>query len=529
MKITKIYILAFVFLSLGGCSKGFLDVEPITNPTETNFYKTPEDAYTALVGCYDGLQTVWADGVSFPVASELLSDNCFGGTGASDAYGYQMIDEFDKNRSPSDQDLFGANWSAYYKAIFRCNMLIGKMDQIDWSSNPTLRNTYESEVRFLRAYLYFDMVRLWGNIPLLTAPSKENIPQSSAEEVFKTIAEDLKFAADNLPATNYAAQPVATHGRVTKWAAEALLGRVYLFYTGYYAKPDLAGVVTKAQALTYLENVVTNGGFGLVGDFANLWPASLTGYVGEDNRETVFGIKYTYTSDYAGNIDGNHWMVMYGMREQYSYPYGNGWGGATVNPKLYNAYLATDTRKAASTIAIAEEKIPFVNQNKQREYTGYYVKKYAPLVDEAGNSIAVNNGAANFMIGQFEDYVAIRYSDVLLMAAELGSANAQTYFDDVRRRAYQGAFTPLAISQDNIMKERRLEFAFEGIRFWDLLRRGVNVAAQEIAETTTVLNGGKPATKTITAAKITETKGWQQIPNSEVALSTGVLKQNPGW
>lgn len=529
MKTTKIYILAFMLLSLGGCSKGFLDIEPVTSVTEVNYYKTPADAYKALVGCYDGLQTVWADGMSFPVASELLSDNCFGGTGVSDGYGYQMIDEFDKSRSPSDQSLFGANWIAYYKAIYRCNVLIGKMDQIDWSSDPTLRNTYESEVHFLRAYLYFDMVRLWGNIPLLTVPSAENLPQSSPDEVYKVIAEDLKLAADNLPATNYTAQPAATHGRVTKWAAEALLGRVFLFYTGYYAKPDLAGVVTKAQALAYLENVISNGGFGLVENFANLWPASLAGYVGEDNKETVFGIKYTYTSDYNGNTDGNHWMVMYGMRDQFSYPYGSGWGGAPVNPKLYNAYSNTDTRKSASTLSIVDEKIAYVNQSKQREYTGFYVKKYIPLVDEAGNSVAVNKGAVNFMIGQFEDYVAIRYSDVLLMAAELGSANAQSYFDDVRRRAYQGAFTPLTISQDNIMKERRLEFAFEGIRFWDLLRRGVSVAAQEIAETTTVLNGGQPATKTITAAKLNETKGLQQIPNNQITLSNGLLKQNPGW
>lgn len=220
---------------------------------------------------------------------------------------------------------------------------------------------------------------------------------------------------------------------------------------------------------------------------------------------------------------------MYGMRDQFSYPYGSGWGGAPVNPKLYNAYSNTDTRKSASTLSIVDEKIAYVNQSKQREYTGFYVKKYIPLVDEAGNSVAVNKGAVNFMIGQFEDYVAIRYSDVLLMAAELGSANAQSYFDDVRRRAYQGAFTPLTISQDNIMKERRLEFAFEGIRFWDLLRRGVSVAAQEIAETTTVLNGGQPATKTITAAKLNETKGLQQIPNNQITLSNGVLKQNPGW
>ncbi|TXK36691.1 RagB/SusD family nutrient uptake outer membrane protein, partial [Pontibacter qinzhouensis] len=433
-------------------------------------------------------------------------------------------------RSPSDQNLFEANWRDYYRAIYRCNMLLSKLDQIEWGNNADQRQVVESEARFLRAYLYFDMVRLWGNIPLLTEPSAENLPQANPEEVYKVIAEDLKFAAENLPATAYGAQNPATRGRVTKWAAEALAGRAFLYYTGYYGKPDLAGVISKTQALNYLEDVISNGGFGLVEDFAHLWPAaSVNNYAGEDNKETVFAIKYSYTSNYDGNADGNHWMVMLGMREQYSYPYGNGWGGGTVNPKLWNAYTDTDTRKVASIISIAGENIDFKNKSKQREYTGYYVKKYSPMVDEEGNSLAVNLGAANFMIGQYQDYVAIRYADVLLMAAELGSPSAQTYFDAVRRRAYGSSFSAIAVSQANIMTERRLEFAFEGIRYWDLLRQGVDTAAGIIAETTTLENGGSPVTKTIAAQKIIETKGLQQIPSNQVTLSNNTLKQNLGW
>lgn len=530
MKKITIYTLALLVSVMSSCGDNFLDTEPLSTLTDGNFYKTPEDAYDALVGCYDGLQRVWNDGLSFPVASEVLSDNAFGGTGNSDGYGYQMIDEFDKTRSVSDQNIFQANWIAYYKAIYRCNVLIGKMEQIEWGSDGDLRATYESEARFLRAYLYFDMVRLWGSIPLLTEPSKDNVPQSDPEAVYAVIAQDLKFAADNLENVSYTAQPAATHGRITKWAAESLLGRVYLYYTGYYSKGDLAGVVTKAQALAYLEDVITNSGHGLLDNYAELWPAaSVEDYAGEDNKETVFAIKYTYTSDYDGNGDGNQWMVMYGIREQFSFPYGNGWGGATVNPALWNAFSSTDTRKTASIISIAGENINFTNQVKQREYTGYYNKKYAPMVDEDGNSIAVENGAVNFMIGQFEDYVSIRYADVLLMAAELGSPNAQTYFDDVRQRAYQGNFTPLAVSPANILEERRLEFALEGIRYWDLLRQSVDVAASTIAETTQVMNGGVNTTKTIAAAKIQATKGLQQIPYSQITLSSDVLKQNSGW
>lgn len=516
-------------LILGACSD-YLDSEPRGEIAEENFYQTPNDALSALVGCYDGLQRVWAEGVSFPVGSEVFSDNCFGGTGASDGFGYQMIDEFDRSRSPSDQNMFRANWEAYYRAIYRCNVLLSKMDRIDWGTEEELRTTYESEARFLRAYLYFDMVRLWGHIPLLTEPTDEVVPQADPDEVYRVIAEDLQFAAENLESVSYTDQAAATYGRVTKWAAQALLARVYLYYTGYYNQSDLVEVVNRSQALAYLEDVIGNGGFALAEDFASLWPAaSLDDYAGEDNQETVFAIKYTYTSDYDGNMDGNHWLVMYGIREQAIYPYGNGWGGGTVNPELWNAYSENDTRRDASIISIADEDLGFTNQVRQREYTGYYVKKYTPMVDEEGNSLPVNNGGVNFMIGQFQDYVSIRYADVLLMAAELGSANAQEYFNAVRQRAYQDSFTPLPVNQENIMRERHLEFAFEGIRYWDLLRQGINTAASAIAETTTVLSGGVQETKTISAARISETRGLQQIPYAEITLSGGALQQNEGW
>ncbi|HTD93467.1 MAG TPA: RagB/SusD family nutrient uptake outer membrane protein [Chitinophagaceae bacterium] len=530
MKNIKTYILVVLVLVAGACKKSFLDTEDVTTATEQNFYKTPEDAFKALVGCYDGMQRVWTDGIALPVAAEVMADNTFGGTGNSDGFGYQMMDEFDKTRSPSDQNMFNANWILYFKAIYRCNMLLSKLDQVVWTDQGALRTTYESETRFIRGSLYFDMVRLWGNIPLLTAPTSENVPQADPDAVYKQIAEDLKFAADNLPSTKYTSQAPVTYGRVTKWAAEALLGRVFLYYTGYYGKADLSATVTKAQALGYVEDVINNGGFGLVEKFANLWPAaSVNDYVGEDNKETVFAIKYTYTSDYNGNADGNHWLVMFGIREQSVPPYGNGWGGGTVNAKLWNAYTATDSRRGASVISIADEGIDFKMKNNQREYTGYYSKKYTPTADADGNSVAVNNGGVNFQIGQFQDYVSIRYADVLLMAAELGSSSAQTYFDNVRKRAYGTNFSALPVTQDNIMKERRLEFALEGIRYWDLLRQGVNTAASTIAETTTLQNGGVNTAVTIAAAKIIEAKGLQQIPYTQITLSNGVLKQNAGW
>ncbi|MGZ8523719.1 MAG: RagB/SusD family nutrient uptake outer membrane protein [Chitinophagaceae bacterium] len=531
MKNFKLYIPIIALLSLVACKKSFLDTEDVTSATEQNFYKTPNDAWKALVGVYDGMQRAGSSGFGLAVVStEVMSDNVFGGTGNADGFGFQMMDEFDKLRSPSDQDMFADNWSNYYKAVYRANMLLKNLDQVNWKGNDDLRKVYESEARFIRANLYFDMVRFWGNIPLITAPTTENVPQAGPDSVYKLITEDLKFAAANLPSTSYSAQDPATHGRVTKWAAESLIGRVFLYYTGYYNKSDLVGVVNQAQALAYLEDVINNGGFGLVDKFANLWPAaSLKNYAGEDNKETVFAIKYTYTGDWSGNVDGSNWIVMNGIRVQAIYPYGLGWGASTVNLKLWNAYDANDTRRNASIISIADENLDFQNKKDQREYTGYYLKKYTPLADSVGKSLAEKMGGTSFQTSQYQDYVSIRYADVLLMAAELGSPNAQQYFDDVRKRAFGANFVQVPANKTNILNERRLEFAGEGIRYWDLLRQGVNVAASTIAETVTLQNGGVNTTKTISASKITETQGLGQIPNSQITLSSGVLKQNAGW
>jgi len=524
MKNKYLYIFCLSLLSLGSCS---LETEPLTQQTDTNFYKTTEDAQAALVGCYDGLQVATgASGIGIPVMTEIMSDDCFGGTGASDGYNYAAIDEFDITRSPADVDMFNQNWIAYYKAIYRCNVFLTKMDQIDWKGDTALRNTYESETRFIRAYIYFEMTRLWGSVPLLTVPSSENIPQSNPDEIYKVIAEDLVFAANNLPTKAYSA---VESGRITKWAAKSLLARVYLYYTGYYAKNDLVGVVTKAQALGHLEDVIASSGHGLVDDFSTLWPAaSVDKYAGESNKEIVFSIKYTYTSDYNGNTDGNAWMVMFGMREFSSYPYAHGWG-VTVNKRLWDAYNANDTRRGATIIGIDEENIPFDKINSQREYTGYYNKKYSPMIDKDGVELPIKMGSAFWDISQFQDYISIRYADVLLMAAELGSGNAQGYFDQVRMRAYKDKFVSLPVTQDNIMNERHLEFALEGIRYWDLLRQGVSKAASTIAETTVLPSGGVPTTKTISAGKIENTKGLSQIPNTQITLSGNVLKQNTGW
>lgn len=540
MKKLSIYFLALLATLFSACSESFLDTESKTELNEETFYKTKGDAEKAIIGCYDGIQVLYSNGVAFPVMSEVLSDNCFGATGNGDGFGYQMLDEFDLQRSPADVDLLNGNWVAYYRAIYRINVLLQKMDQINWDGDEAYRNNIEAQARFLRAYAYFDMVRIWEKVPLVTEPTNENVAQAEPDAIYAQIAQDLQFAAEKGSSTVEA-------GRVNKYAAKALLARVYLFYTGYYGKADLSGI-TKATVLAGLEDVITSSGttqYGLVDQYKNLWPAAAatvnaaktgieTTYAGKDNKETLFAIKYNITSDYNGNTDGNQWMVMLGLRTQNFPPYGKGWGACTVLPSLYNAYETGDARKTASIIAIAEEKLDF-DITDQREYTGYTNKKYTPIstyvLDPASNTYVVKdvaeaNNATNFMIGQFQDYVVIRYADVLLMAAELGSSNAQSYYDQVRARA---GLSSKPVNQANILAERRFEFAFEGLRYWDLLRQGVSTAASAVSVSTKVKNGGTEVTKTISGAKLTATRGFQIIPQSQISLSNGVLKQNNGW
>ena len=524
-----------------GCSESFLDVESITEPTTDNFYRTIDDAERALIGCYDGWQRTSANGnLAFYVASEVMSDQTFGATGNSDGRGYQAIDRFDISQSPSDANLFNGTWTDYYAAIFRCNSLLVKMEQIEWNDDNETRGRIEGETRVLRAMLYFDLVRLFGYVPLVTEPSSENFPQSEPIETYKLIAEDLKFAADNIPTSAYPKSNAAKNdGRISAYAAKALLARVYLFYTGYENGIYDPQVVTKAEVLQGLEDVINSNEFELVEEFKNLWPAASaipiqgelafnSTYAGDGNKETVLAQKFNSTQDYDGNADGNRWLVMMGLRNTDWSPYGRGWGACTVHPKMWNAFETGDTRREASIIHIINEGIEEeFDINDQREYTGMTIKKYTPMAFYDGTSASKEDGSGDFQIAQHQDYVVMRYADVLLMAAELESVNAQSYFDEVRARA---GLSPKAVNKANIMQERFYEFAFEGLRYWDLLRQGVETAAGVIAENgVDVLSGNSPDKVSIEAANIIAKRGLSQIPQTQINYSNNVLKQNEGW
>lgn len=524
-----------VVLGFSSCTD-FLDTDSKTSLFDQNYYKTVEDAEMALVGCYDGWQLT-SSGLPFYLASEIMSDNCFGATGNGDGRGYQAVDRFDILESPADANMFLDTWKSYYAAIFRCNTLLLKLDQIAWKENDlNIRKRIEGETRTLRALFYFDMVRMWESVPLLLEPTNENVPQSDPVDTYNAIIEDLVFATNNIAANAYPkANAAQNDGRITCYAAKALLARVYLFHTGYYGS-EPAGI-TKSEALKGLEDIISSNEYDLVGEFKNLWPAASsapidgeekfeTTYAGRGNIETVLAQKFNDTSDYNGNSDGNGWMKMMGLRNTDWSPYGRGWGACTINPLLIEAYEPDDKRKAASFIDIKGEGIENFDLEDQREYTGYTSKKYTPMAYY--NGVSATGGLKDFQISQSQDYIIIRYSDVLLMAAELGSSNAQTYFDKVRTRA---GLSSKPATKENILNERRFEFALEGIRYYDLLRQGIDVAAATIAAESgiAVLSGGVNDKVVIKADNIKKTRGLCQIPETQITLSEGVLKQNPGW
>ncbi len=566
-KILSIAALGLLSVGLTSCGNDFLEVSSKTEGTTGNFYSNEAAANRALIGCYDGWQRTVSDGPTFAFhyLSELLSDECFGGTGANDARNSAVVDRFDMNEDNSQENLHNQLWIAYYQAIYRVNELLSKTEGISWSSEK-VKGQLLGEARAMRGILYFDLVRVFENVPLLTAPTTENVAQSPVDDVYALIFDDLKFAAENIPADAYPKSSSSTNdGRLTCYAAKAMIARAYLFYTGVYGKEPTG--MTKAEAVQGLEDIVNSGEYDLVPLYKNLWYCASTKwegsdqagwkevstYAGEDNVENILTMKFNYTSDYNGNAGGNNAIQMFSVRGgTFKAPYGQGWGGATVPGNFYESFPAGDQRRDASIIDLAGEGIEATDAYQkaildQREYTGYFNKKYTARSgyhqSESGswNLTHYWDGlmAGDFQISQPIGYTLIRYADVLLMAAELGSSNAQDYLNKVHNRAYatenaDGSISApkssIEVTKANIMEERRLEFAFEGIRYWDLLRQGVDVAADAIvASGMKVLNGGIEGQVSYQRSNITSKRGFQQIPQTQITLSNHVLKQNAGW
>lgn len=564
MKRTPLYIaLAAMSLGFASCSDDFFETSSKTSQNSETAYSNAATAEIALVGCYDGWQTtVSGEGIGMFLTSEIASDECFAGGGVGDARNYSILDRFDMGAAAGYYDLFNTDWTNYYSAIFRCNSLISNDNNgtIDWGGDETTHGRIIGEARGLRGLLYFDLVRLFGDVPLLTEPTDANLPRSSAAEVFQVIFDDFKYAAANIPGASYnGTTQNTTLGRFSKYAAEALMARAYLFYSGYYGQEPAN--CTKQEAIDAINDVVDNGGYALEENFADLWMPACTeeAGVGEGNyawnttyagkyyngdtwhagqgnisKEFVLDLSFNSTQDYNGNNDGNCFIVFTGSRNVSKAPLAPGWGIAVPNPRFVQQF--DNPRMKSSVVDYADTG--FENQsdfskclNDTYEYTGYGIRKYAPLAfsDGTREQVAFALGAQHTNITYYINWSIVRYADVLLMQSELtGDAKGLNL---VQVRAGKVA---TAYSEDALRTERAQELAFEGIRYWDLLRygQGGTYAAQQIKamqDGVSVKNGGTSATTSFDESNLTSKKGLFQIPNTQITLSGSTLTQNAGW
>ena len=539
-------------LTMTSCS---MDTESKTSQNDETAYRNTEAIEMALVGCYDGWQrTISSEEIGMYMLAEFASDQAHGGLGFSDAKNNNVLDQFDISVAPSYNNLFNTDWINYYAAIFRCNKVIQAEETADWGGDLTARGRIIGQARALRAILYFDLARMFGDVPLITVPTEENLPRTAASEVYKQIFEDLKYAAANIPANAFPLDNRKENdGRITKYAAEALLARAYLYYTGYYGQENEG--CTKQEAIDALEDIINNGGYELEANYADLFMPACTkdasngtnyawdttfkgkyynngGWQSDISKEVILNLKFSATADYNGNADGNVFQVYLGPRNKCAtgVNIASGWGACSVTQKFVDTYKE-DPRFSACVWSCADAGFA-ADVNDSYEYTGYYTRKYAPLCfsDGTRQEVGFQLGEQHMNITYYQDWTVMRYADVLLMHSELTGTN--TGLNMVHQRSCPGE--SLSYSIENIRKERAIEFAFEGIHFWDIMRyekdgayagRAI-AAAQNGAK---VINGGVETTTSFKVDNFTAKKGLMQIPNTQITLSGGVLTQNAGW
>lgn len=563
---------ALIFLA--GCSEKFLDTDNIYEKSLDNFYSNPKDLNEAMSGVYNALYT---EGVHSDegVAANLLSDMMLGGGGPDDRSA-KYVDSF----QDPEEDTYGDLWKETYNGVVRANTLIEKiadLDLVSFFETPeeaiSFKNQILGEAHFMRGYYYYRAARFFGGMPLILAiEDPRDVPRASIPETFAQIASDFKMAIETMPNVAFPNIPTSSYGHANKWVAQAYMARAYLYYTGYMthmegqATADLplvdGGTLSKNDILAYLNDCINNSGYALVSDFRNLWPYSYVNtsarkvvlpwaateglsWVGQDghtptfgtgNMETMFALRYSTTDWDSGQKYNNRMPLFFGIRENSMVPFGTGWGWGTVNPKLWNQWDNLDKRKVGSIIQLgnSDQGTSGYEANKGDHETGFFNKKYTTLQhpDPDANQeedrgvkgmfyflYNMDNGDP-MQLWAAQDFILMRFADVLLMHAEI--SETADGMNRVRNRAGLG---DIGYSLDALKKERLFEFAFEGLRWFDLVRWGDVETA--FGDNINVKNSGIEAVYKVTYRP--ETKGLVSIPETEIRLSAGVYEQNPGW
>ncbi len=496
-----ILTLALITMLATSCKK-WVDYDPKEDfkITEKEYLKSETDYRTMAISVYTPLQ--WLN--QAVVVSEVASDNAVsGGENASDVLSLQQIDDYIHTPINSTmQEL----WVSAYEGVNRANyMLQYKTNNMDGVAISFAgKEALYGEVYFLRAYYYFTLVKFFGDVPFfvekrLELSDSKKLQRSPKADVYKQIEADLNAAIASLPATQ------VQKGRITKYAAQSLLGKVLLYENKFDA------------AATVLDAVINANAFTLTSDYAAMFLAS-----GENGTESVFEIQYSNNSPYynwggATRGQGNYAVQQCGVRGlngSGAMPYAAGWSTNLPTQNLATAYSAGDKRKDATLLDIEAYKtsnpaLGITYQVAPYKNTGLYNKKYLPRKGETSGQLELN---------YTNNYRIIRYADVLLMAAEAfnrasspNDTKALGYLNKVRERAFGNTTNNINASatalRDAIYNERRLELAMEGDRFFDLVRTGL-------------------AATRITGFKVGKNEVFP-IPQQEVEISG--LTQNAGY
>ena len=431
--------IAFFFLIgfvLAGCGD-FLDREPISDLAEENFFKTGSDAESALVAAYDALQSEYYIFDRF-INGDVTADNCYAGGDNPNIF---QIDEF--TFTPSNGNI-ERDWSYLYEGISRANAVLDNVTDI-FSNDLTDERKLEilGEASFLRAYHYFQLVNLWGEVPLIleklssTAPEVVFQPKASIQEIYDAMISDLEYAVNNLPESH----PQQAQ-RVTKGAAHAMLAKVY----AHQPIPDWDMVKQ------YATEVINSGNYQLMADYDELWRSS-----NENTVESIFEVQYI-----AGTNEAN-------------------WG-----PQLWlPPSLTNDNWRKFNTPS--NDLIAAFNAENDN------IRRTASILFEGGLSWQdpdFPSGIVPFPFKQRQangwssanNYILLRLADVILLLAEaeneLGNTGAAgIVLNQVRSRVNLPDITVNSQSElrTAIQTERRLELAFEGHRWFDLKRVGMAV------------------------------------------------------
>lgn len=447
------------------CGESFLDVDPRATQIESNYYRNPQEVFNGLVAAYDPMgwegKGTYGNFVSFVAGSDEAYS---GGGSSSDLWYIQTLNDY-RLLDPANGPQLDF-WTKGFTGVTRVNTLLNVLEQNPVEGlDEAVKARYTAEAKFLRAYYYFDLVRIFENVPLITSPLSTNefyeVTQASPSDVYAQIEQDLRdaIAEQNLPDK----VPAATEGgRVTKGMAIALLGKALLYQEKWgEAAQNFARVNgTPGGESTY--------GYRLLDNYNDIFRP--------DNRfhsESIHEI--THTSSAAsgwGNtslVEGFIASTMFGPRSYNGPTYYSGWGGCPITPELVSL-LHFDPRYK-TTISDVDSLVELGLASYVPGYlnTGYFVNKFAPLQEFR------NTGAGPATINYPQNYIEMRLADTYLMEAEAlieaggDITRAAALLNAVRARM---GLEPVEATLENIHLERRKELATEGHRWHDLVRTG---------------------------------------------------------